>query len=232
MAFFVAFLAFVVILNPLIASAQAGRIALSLVFFFTLVFGALATVQHRFLAYLIVALAISTLGADLVDEFSPGRHAATLETTLRLAGLSILVCLTLKRIFSPGPVTRYRVIGGIAGYLLIGLTWAFAYQLVSQQEPNAIHFLAPAPDVPSRLPTRLMYFSFVTLTTVGYGDAYPERPATRSLAVAEALVGQLYVAILIASLVGMALQTKTEGDREGRLVSDEAASTKQSPLVG
>lgn len=58
-------------------------------------------------------------------------------------------------------------------------------------------------------PSHLIYYSFITLCTVGYGDAYPVHPVVRSLAVAEALVGQLYLAILIASLVGMALQTKS-----------------------
>jgi voltage-gated potassium channel Kch len=54
-----------------------------------------------------------------------------------------------------------------------------------------------------------MYFSFITLTTVGYGDVYAIHPAARSLAVAEALVGQLYIVILIASVVGMALQGRS-----------------------
>ena len=55
----------------------------------------------------------------------------------------------------------------------------------------------------------LIYYSFITLTTAGYGDVYPVHPAARSLAVTEALVGQLYIAIMIASLVGMALQTRS-----------------------
>jgi hypothetical protein len=131
---------------------------------------------------------------------------------LRLVCLSILVFMTLKRTLRPGPVTVYRVIGGIAGYLLIGYTWTFAYQLLLQQAPGAIHFAAGVPATPSRQPNDLIYFSFITLTTVGYGDAYPVHPAVRSLAVAEALVGQLYIAILIASLVGMALQTRSLED--------------------
>jgi len=56
----------------------------------------------------------------------------------------------------------------------------------------------------------LIYFSFTALTTVGYGDLHPIHPVVRSLAVTEALVGHLYLAILISSLVGMALQQKVE----------------------
>ena len=71
-------------------------------------------------------------------------------------------------------------------------------------------------DVLSQQPSDLIYFSFTTLTTVGYGDVHPVRRAARSLAVAEALIGQLYVAILIAGLVGMALQARTEEGSGGR----------------
>src|SRR5207247_5911220 len=98
------------------------------------------------------------------------------------------------------------VMGGIAGYLLIGITWAFAYQLLLQLVPAAIHFENGTPGGLLGQPNDLFYFSFITLTTVGYGDVQPVHPVVRSLAVAEALVGQLYLAILIASLVGMALQ--------------------------
>jgi hypothetical protein len=120
-----------------------------------------------------------------------------------------LLFMTLKQTLRPGPVTVHRVMGGIAGYLLIGFTWSFIYQVVIQQSPGAIHFSSVSTDVHARQPTHLIYFSFVTLTTVGYGDAYPVHPAARSLAIAEALIGQLYLAILIASLVGMAVQTKS-----------------------
>jgi hypothetical protein len=134
-----------------------------------------------------------------------------------LTCLSVLVLVILKRTLRPGPVSRYRIMGGIAAYLLIGYTWAFGYQLLVQIEPAAIRFeSAPTVDV-SEQQNDLIYFSFITLTTVGYGDVHPIHPMVRSLAVAEALVGQLYLAILITSLVGMALQTRLtkEGMADG-----------------
>jgi hypothetical protein len=151
-----------------------------------------------------------SMSVNVAGHLTPSRNLLTLEITLKLACLAILVFMTLKRTLRPGPVTRHRVIGGIAGYLLIGYTWAFAYQLVAHQAPDAIHVeCGNMTDAPSTQPNQLLYFSFVTLTTVGYGDVHPVGSVVRSLAVAEALVGQLYLAILIASLVGMALQTKS-----------------------
>jgi ion channel len=84
-----------------------------------------------------------------------------------------------------------------------------ARTLFSQEcaAPQRICFMAA--ESLSRPPSHLIYFSFMTLTTVGFGDAHPVTPAARALTVAEALVGQLYIAILIASLVGMALQARS-----------------------
>jgi len=217
MVFFLAFLVLATIFVPMVALSQAGRLALSFIFVLTLISGAFATIQHRITIYLVIVLAVSTLAVDLVAEFAPSHGSPALETTLRLACLSILVFMTLKRTLRPGPVTVYRVMGGIAGYLLIGFTWTFAYQLVVHQSPGAIHFASGVADIPSRQPNHLLYFSFVTLTTVGYGDAYPVHPVARSLAVAEALVGQLYIAILISSLVGMALQARSASVRGSRV---------------
>jgi hypothetical protein len=99
--------------------------------------------------------------------------------------------------------------GGIAAYLLIGVTWAFGYKLLMEIIPNAIHFQTPlGAGVATGEPGRLIYFSFETLTTVSYGDAYPVHRIARSLTTTEALIGQLYPAILIATLVGMALQAR------------------------
>jgi hypothetical protein len=98
--------------------------------------------------------------------------------------------------------------GGVAAYLLIGVTWAFGYKLLLEEIPDAIHFQSSFAGISTGEPARLLYFSFATLTTLSYGDVYPVHRVARSLAIAEALIGQLYPAILIATLVGMALQAR------------------------
>jgi len=206
MVFFVAFAAIVL---PMVPLSRVGQLTLAFIFVATLILGAFAVIQHRAVIYLVTALATSAFTVALIAGNRPSHRLATLDTTLKLACLSILVLLTLKRTLRPGRVTVFRVFGGIAGYLLIGYTWTFAYQLLLLQAPGAIHFEPPIPDAFSQQPSHLIYFSFITLTTVGYGDVHPVHPAARSLAAAEALVGQLYLAILIASLVGMALQAKS-----------------------
>jgi voltage-gated potassium channel len=91
----------------------------------------------------------------------------------------------------------------ISAYLMLGLLWAFAYAIVAIWRPGAFTFGSTgSPDL-SMAGTNAFYFSFVTLSTVGYGDIVPVSPVARMLAVVEAMTGLLYVAVLIARLVSM-----------------------------
>jgi hypothetical protein len=161
---------------------------------------------------LLIALTILEFTADLIVEFNPSFSPKGWDTALKVFCMAILAVMTLKQtFFLPGPVSVHRVMGGVAGYLLIGVTWAFGYKLLLEMIPDAIHFQTPlAAGVSTGEPSRLIYFSFETLTTVSYGDAYPVHRVARSLSTAEALIGQLYPAILIATLVGMALQARSD----------------------
>src|SRR5437879_11350282 len=198
LSFFFGFLVFITIFVPMVHLSRSGRIALDLIFALMLFSGAVATIRKKILMYLVIALTGVELIADLIVEFSPSLGHRGWDTTLKISGLAILVVMTLKHTFRPGPVSVHRVMGGVAAYLLIGLTWAFAYKLLIEQRPAAIHCQSPFAGAPTGEPTRLLYFSFAALTSVNFGDAYPVDRVARSLAMAEALVGQLYPTILIA----------------------------------
>jgi hypothetical protein len=118
-----------------------------------------------------------------------------------LLSLTLLGALLGTRVFGAGTVTRNRIGGAVALYMLVGLVWADAYQLVSMVVPDSFAGIS-AHDGPIDRFT-WVYFSFVTLTTVGYGDIMPLSRAARSLANLEALIGQLYPAIVLARLVSL-----------------------------
>src|ERR1051326_7481851 len=139
MAFFLGFLEITTVFLPMLTLSLFGRISLSIFFGLMLVTGAFATVRHQALRYLVAGLALSTFTIDLAAEFTTYRLSIW-ETSLRLICLSVLVLMTLKQTLRPGPVTIYRVMGGIAGYLLIGYTWVYVYQLLLQMVPEAIYF--------------------------------------------------------------------------------------------
>jgi hypothetical protein len=210
LSFFLTFLVLMTVFVPMIGLSRPGRIVVDVIFALMLLSGAIATLDKPLLMSLIIALSSLEFAADLFVEFNPSFSFRGWDTALKVAGMAILVVMILKHTFHRGPVNVHRVMGGVAAYLLIGVTWAFAYKLLIEEIPDAIHFQTPlAPGAATGEPSRLIYFSFETLTTVSYGDAYPVHRIARSLTTAEALIGQLYPAILIATLVGMALQERS-----------------------
>jgi Ion channel len=116
--------------------------------------------------------------------------------------LSIVVA---RAVFAPGRVTFHRVIGAVLLYLNIGLIFVALYCFVALLEPNAFTGLAALQDNLA-FAGNLIYFSFVTLTSVGYGDIVPFHPYARGLANVEAIIGQLYPATLLARLVTLELE--------------------------
>jgi hypothetical protein len=114
------------------------------------------------------------------------------------AALAIVVVL-LAQVFRAGRVTHVRIQGAIAAYLLLGAAWAHAYHITEILHSGS--FTVPPGQM--LLAVDWIYFSFITLTTVGYGDITPVHPIARTLAVGEALTGQLYLAVMIARLVAM-----------------------------
>ena len=128
---------------------------------------------------------------------------------LALFFLVLLTSLILGQIFREGPTTSHRIMGAVAAYLLIGMIWSVAYYLVALWIPGAFSIQGPfAPGDRESLQSQLFYFSFVTLTTIGYGDIVAVHPIARMLVILEGVVGQLFPAILIARLVSLQVQSK------------------------
>ena len=101
----------------------------------------------------------------------------------------------LRQILAPGPVTLNHLLGAASVYLMLGLVWALVFWGVNALVPGAFA------GVKDGTTGEFIYFSFITLATLGYGDVAPVHPIVRTIAYFEAVVGQLYVAVLVASLV-------------------------------
>jgi hypothetical protein len=105
-----------------------------------------------------------------------------------------------RAVFGPGRITYHRVVGAVLLYLIIGLTFVALYGFVALAAPEAFTNL-PTLHGDFAVAGNLIYFSFVTLTTTGYGDIAPLHPYAHSLANVEAIIGQIYPATLLARLV-------------------------------
>lgn len=134
-----------------------------------------------------------------------------------MAAILFLVLLLLVRVFRKGTVSGSRLQGAIAVYLLLGLTWAHAYVIFSRDHPNSFVTNENTPPTVAAW----TYFSFITLTTVGYGDIIPKAPVARMLAVAEALTGQLYLAVMLARLVALQVSGGIEHRTNAKTEKDE-----------
>lgn len=111
--------------------------------------------------------------------------------------------LIFSRVLKDKKVTSDTLYGAICVYILIGITWSFFYVLIVTNSHDAF-YINPANNLDNVINWHdLSYYSFVTLTTLGYGDITPVAPVARSLAYLEAIVGQVYLTIIIARLVGL-----------------------------
>jgi hypothetical protein len=116
----------------------------------------------------------------------------------------VLSCVVARAVFSPGHVTHHRIVGAILVYLSIALTFVALYSFVGLLVPKAFSGMS-FEDNPA-LASNVIYFSFVTLTSTGYGDVFPLHPVARSLCNLETIIGQLYPATLLARLVSLEIE--------------------------
>jgi hypothetical protein len=162
---------------------------------------ALAT--HRRHRAIPAALGIVTL-AGIVQEAA----GAEVLPLLAVGGGALLLfayttVFILWRVLRSERVTGDTLCGAIAVYLMIGLTWSLGYVLLEYLQPGSYQLAGGG----ARRATGkdLLYFSYVTLATLGYGDVVPVTDGARSLAVLEGLCGTIYMAILVARLIGLHL---------------------------
>jgi hypothetical protein len=203
-------LGYLIVLNSL-SEFDFGRAVARLFFSLIILSGVLATFKQRWLHGLAIVLAVASLALNWVEEIRPGGALTILNAGLSLIYLGFLLAAVAAQVFREGRVTGHRICGAIVVYLLLGSLWAQLYQVVALTIPHA--FRLPeglAGGDPDLLQRTMTYFSFITLTTTGYGDITPVHPVARTLTMLEALVGQLYPAITLARLVSLAVVHQNE----------------------
>ncbi|MEZ5592197.1 MAG: potassium channel family protein [Gammaproteobacteria bacterium] len=144
-----------------------------------------------------VALALLTLAG----QFLQLKGLDVLHLLVMLAFFSLSTWRAIRQVLFTGQIDTNKILGAICIYLLLGLAWSILYLLLLEITPDALKGLPPAHWYANF--DTLVYFSFVTLTTLGFGDITPVTPIARFLVYMEAIAGQFYLAILVASLVGI-----------------------------
>jgi len=196
----------VFVITPLREAGLPAHFVLGLIIVALMIFGAVTVQQSRLGRFLVIGFVVATAIFLTVARFQPTPLTHQLGSILSTITLLLYVRIVLVVMFRTGPIRWSRIQGGVSAYLLLGMAWASAFQVVEQFQPGSFHFVTAPRDF-DQLISKLTYFSFCTLTTVG-SEITPLSPIARSLTIAEALVGQLFPAILIGALVAMAMQSR------------------------
>jgi len=158
--------------------------------------------NHRILVFATLLVSPALIG-KWIHHFRPDLVPNWVVLVSALVFSAFVIVHLLRFVLRAPHVNGEVLCASISAYLMLGMVWAFAYMLVWSVNPHAFAFSVSGTTAQPMDRDDVFYFSFVTLSTVGYGDITPVSPAARMLAVVEAMTGLLYVAVLIARLVSM-----------------------------
>jgi len=196
------------IATPLREAGLPLRVLCDIIVASLLIAGALAVKQSHVLTLGLVAAVLASAVVLAAGRLYPTAFLHQLGSGLVTVTLLLYMRVVLMVMFRGGPVTWGRIQGGVCAYLLLGMAWASMFQLVEQLHPGSFQFVTPPRDL-DQLTSKLTYFSFGILTTVG-SDISALAPFARSLTIAEAVIGQLFPAVFIGALVSMAMQSRSK----------------------
>jgi hypothetical protein len=189
----------VFVLPVVLPSGAAGRLAMDVLLTLILLSGIVAVAEYRRAALVLAALSFIAIALRWSEWVVSEALLPGLLPVSAAAALLILALAVGTTVFVSRRAVAARILGAVVLYLLIGLILGFAYFAVETFRPGA--FAVPADGEKGIV--RWVYFSFVTLTTVGYGDITPLARAARSLAIFEGLIGQLYPTIILGKLLSL-----------------------------
>ncbi len=172
-------------------------LALSLV----IIAGLMAMRSERKLLLLALLLGVPAVLVRWIAMLFPDQTPAVFGFLFPIFFLSFFVLFLLRTVITADRITEDTIAGALSVYLLLGFVWSLIYQWLVLIEPGSFHASADLLASGALDRMDLLYYSFITLATVGYGDITPVTPLAQSFAYAEAVTGVLYVAVLVARLV-------------------------------
>lgn len=186
---------------PFIEVLRWGRVIELLLTTLVLVSAVLAVGAQRRMLLVTTLLVLPVLVGKWGHHFRPDLISPAASISCALVFIAFIIANLLRFVLRAQRVNGEVLCASVSAYLMLGLLWALAYRLVAALTPGAFAFNANTEQ--SMQGFNAFYFSFVTLTTVGYGDITPVSNVARMLATMESMTGTLYVAVLIARLVAL-----------------------------
>src|SRR6266536_1961615 len=188
---------------PFVEEIKGGDIIVSILLSLVLLSAVLAVANRRRTLIVALLLAVPAVGGRWINHFQPHLVPPAIFLVAGLALIAFVVVNLLRFVLCAPSVNLEVLCASISAYLMLGLIWTIAYWLVAQVTPTAFAFNTNTGTKESMEGFNAFYFSFITLSTVGYGDITPVSKVARTLAAMEAITGLFYVAVLISRLVAL-----------------------------
>ena len=211
------FIIAMLILGPLVEEFVKLSILMDILWSAIFVSAIYAVSQKKRHIVIAVLLALPMLGSIWTKYFVQHKALLVVGSLCGAAFFLFAIIQMLIFIYSHKEVTRDLIVGAAVVYLFMALMWTFIFIVVETLHPGSFNL----PEGQGFEATRqFVYYSFVTLTTLGYGDITPISSLARSLCVLEAVIGQLYLVVQVAWLVGIhvsqsVLKKSRQDDEEG-----------------
>jgi hypothetical protein len=185
-----------------------SSLTLLLLFSGVLIASSIAVSPTRKTQHQAIAWAAAVIIVQISGVVYPHAITVVLMHLTAIGFLGFTIVMIVRHLFHTRQVDSDVICASVCSYLLIGVLWAFLYSLIELHSQGAFHdFVVDGAErglsFGGRNSGRVLYFSFVTLCTLGYGDIVPVSPVAQTFAAVEAIIGQLYLAVLVARLVGM-----------------------------
>ena len=186
-------------LVPVLGELGYGGMIFSIFYSTILLSAAYAVSERRGYFILALVLASPALVLGWINRFLGSPWLEFVAHVFTVFFLVLVAMLIVSHVLKAERVSREKIFGALSVYLLLGVIWAFLYLIVDFLVPGSFRYGQDGVLTSAEM----VYYSFVTLTTLGYGDIVPIAPSVRALATLEALTGQLYLTVLVARLVGL-----------------------------
>jgi len=204
-----------------------ARLAMTGLFTIMLLSAAITVCEGRITALIALGLAAPAFSFHVLKLLVQWPPIVVLGDLFDIVFLGFTVAVGLRFLFRTDRVTHGTIWASLCVYLLLGIVWADVYSLLDYFNPSAFKFSLAVEGTTGRMELGAqesvvpLYYSFVTMTTLGYGDIVPRTPTARLLSALQAVMGQLYLAVLVARLVGLHISqsketTKSASDLSGK----------------
>jgi len=194
---------------PFVEEIKGGALIVSALLSLVLLSAVLAVASRGRTLTIALLLAIPAVAGRWINHFQPHLVPSAIFLVAGIGLVTFVVVNLLRFVLRASSVDGEVFCASVSAYLMLGLIWTIAYWLVEQLTPGAFAFNTTTGTKETMEGFNAFYFSFITLSTVGYGDITPVSKVARMLAATEAMTGLLYVAVLIARLVGLYSTTKS-----------------------